>query len=522
MTSNVQITLTSTNFPAVTPIGAIVNYGINKIPTALVPLDPSSLKLLCNFDQYRRTKVQLNIETTNGCLHFPGLVDGLSFSQTPGGLTATLVLKHEFQWLTELYPRIIGFAPTTNNIFRPNTTLKIDWGNAARSEMMSQIQQYGLNLNFDANLVDFYINTLQVAVQSQNITQITNQDGTTLGLQTVLADSDISRKNLRAYVLGLLRKINTSATAALNIKASSSKIADQVLQDMAMMRDNIFSNLTRLLGTIGCCIVIGNTQAFVVPEASYLLVPKIDSLQRGKTATRPNIIFPAEYDHVSFNDNGFVNIKGVYVIADQGAKIAGSGPAAVVDMGYYSDPNPNANGNITVETLPTLVSYGLVEASVQGGAGLQPRIKQNKSLLGKQLTHGQVSLAVNSSNAKTYDSWAQRLIFMQQWAEMEYCKLKYDDRTGNINTYFRNNWAPGAAGTLYTRQPGTFIDFFVTDVVHNFTMSPPNSGTATTSISFKSGRMGTTTGTGIDTLQLYKYNYASAQSFSQLFINDIK
>lgn len=99
--------------------------------------------------------------------------------------------------------------------------------------------------------------------------------------------------------------------------------------------------------------------------------------------------------------------------------------------------------------------------------------------------------------------------------------MKYDDRSGSISSVFNNNWAPGMVGTLYTREPGTWLDYFVTDVNHSFSLSAPNGGSATTNIAYKGGRVGTTSDVGLDELTLYGYDYKEATVYGNKFLADI-
>lgn len=517
MISEVTITLSGDAIPTFTAIGASVNYGINRIPTATVQLDPSVNNLLCDFDSIRRTKATLTIETTNGCIYFDGLIDGLSFSQSPGNLSTSMVLKHPFQLLTEMYPRIIGVHPGSTNIFQMKNLVNIDYNGIASDALLQSLTVFEKSFNRSNNLVDFAVDLAKAAVSTQAVIPLVADDGKTAGLHKVVAETEVMRKNLADQVLALLNDIDTSATKGMIISAGSKAAVDKTIQSIAMMRDNIFSNLVRELSELGCVLIIGSRKAYIVPEATYLRIPKIGPADRKQRSDLVNIIYPAEYTSFVFNDNGFVNLRGVYVMHDANSSLNTAGAGNLIDMGIYVDET--ASGNIYTTTLPAFVSYGLVYAAGLGAA-MQNRISGKKPLFSKKVDSKTVIDMVKGSFDEIQDI-ATRNVFMNQWAQMEYCRMKYDDRSGSISSVFNNNWAPGMVGTLYTREPGTWLDYFVTDVNHSFSLSAPNGGSATTNIAYKGGRVGTTSDVGLDELTLYGYDYKEATVYGNKFLADI-
>ena len=379
----------------------------------------------------------------------------------------------------------------------------------------------GRELTFDTNVVKFYIALMKMAIETQQPTVAAKDSNIATGLVSVLTQADSAKAKILSTVLSLLDTINTTATDKCEALAGSSAMIDLVTKNICSMQDNILTNLISMLGELGCILVIGNDKAFTVPEAGYLKVPKIPPTHKQQISVQHNVIFPAEYDSVSFNDGGYVNIKGMYVVADAAA---GPNPISTpvnIEEGSYVDKSANANGNIQTVTMPTYINWGLVSSAINGSQGIQPFIQSHWELLPKKIyTSEATTTALNSAEMIIQTSLAKTKL-MNQWAEMEYCKTKYDDRTGSIHCYFNMNWAPGAMGTLYTLQPGTYLDFFVTNVTHNFQLTPPNSGEATTSIAFKSGRLGATANIGIEQLSFYKYDYAASQDFCSKFITDI-
>jgi hypothetical protein len=169
--------------------------------------------------------------------------------------------------------------------------------------------------------------------------------------------------------------------------------------------------------------------------------------------------------------------------------------------------------------VPQYISYGVVYAAALNG-NMHQRIQKQDSVFTSKMVVKDMESAVEQSWTAALDV-ESRTTYMNQWAQMEYCRMKYDDRTGNISSVFNNNFAPGCVGTLYTRTPGAWLDYFVTDVTHSFVINPPSTGQAVTSINFKSGRMGATADVGLDFLDLYSYGYSQAAEFGNKFLDDI-
>ena len=112
-----------------------------------------------------------------------------------------------------------------------------------------------------------------------------------------------------------------------------------------------------------------------------------------------------------------------------------------------------------------------------------------------------------------------RAQFMADLAQLKYMEAKYHDRTGVLNMPFDPNWSPGGPGLVYTRYPGIYLDFYVLAVEHHIAVNPSNNGTATTSVKFTSGRIGNTP-SGLDVVDLYKYDQTDARKFMQEFIDN--
>ena len=115
--------------------------------------------------------------------------------------------------------------------------------------------------------------------------------------------------------------------------------------------------------------------------------------------------------------------------------------------------------------------------------------------------------------------------FVKDWAELRYYQLKYSDRLGSYSRVFNPNVAPGCVGSIYLREPGAFIDHFVTQVVHEIHLHAPSGGTAMTQVSFNCGRLGaigtTLLRAGMKSFSLFDgFNAATSQAVAEAFIKD--
>ena len=515
------------------PIGASISYGVNRIPVASVSLGPESMGLLCDFDAFRRKNSTLTVRSDGGCLTFDGIIDGLSTSQHPGGMNINLVLKHKFTLLNEVYPRLLGLNSGGTNVFAINQPFQINPTGLSGSNLLSDFQNiFGYiadgSLKLDSNVIDFIVNLCKLIVKSQTLTQTptTAEQAATKSnaLFKALRAADINKNNLAPTVLTLLDSIDTSYCSGMTLAANAANVADRIIRDTAFLQDTVFACLLKLIHEYGCCLVIGNSKAYILPEALFLKVPKIDSTHRGSRGSDYNIVMPSQYESFSFNDNGENTIKGVHVIEDPSTtinNIAGASSTGVIS-GIFLDPNPNVFGNIVVRTLPNFATTANAYAVGVGSAGIHKAISEQNGLITGKVSKSQALTALQQVD-KTIKSnaIAPAQTFMNNWAQLEYCRLKYEDRSGSINTAFHNIFAPGAVGSLYTRIPGTYIDFYVYSVTHTFNVGAASHGSADTSVSFKCGRAGSSTSNGLDRLDMFDYGYTNSAQFCESFINNI-
>lgn len=566
--------------------GATISYGINKVPIAHVYISSvgynqeAGLNVLCDFDFFRRCPVILVIKTKTDCLRFKGIIDGHSISQSPGNLTASFVIKHNFTLLTEVYPRLIGGNASTSNKFAMPQGIKVEPSIASNPYLNSGVsgvvaeyafyaaftQIYNQDFKFDQLAIRFLISLLQILVRSQSKWNdqlegtTESQYGNFLQLKCALS---LNAQSMYEPVMNLISTIDPSFTDGFQVHATDALIGIHIQNNIALLEDTMFTGFVRMLEEYGCLLVVANNRAYVLPEAPYLkpiglsIMPGIgmvNSINPNKAARVPNVAFPGDYESFSFNDVGENTVKGVFVIAESmgnNTDWTTRGGASGINGIYTEDlnlepcklnPPPSTStghspinqnrvfGNIEVKTIPGLATSFMTATLYHKTSALKNKIEdgsvkpdnQDSTLAAiNRVTSAKAALDVKLGTEADKDYIQKMTEYLHQQAEIEYCRIKYGDRTGNITMPFNNNWAPGASGSLYTRTPGFRIDFFVTDVTHNFTISAPNSANASTSVSFRGGRAGASINTGLDRVTLYDYDYTLSQKFCSAFLTDL-
>ena len=132
----------------------------------------------------------------------------------------------------------------------------------------------------------------------------------------------------------------------------------------------------------------------------------------------------------------------------------------------------------------------------------------------------QVSTPSDARDAAINQRTAAVRSFGDNYAQLMFYKARYTDRVGSITLEYSPNWCPGTVGTLYTRKPGVFLDYFVQRVRHRISLSAPNQGTAITTVEFNCGRLGNNN-VSVAEDPLYKYGYSGAQKIQSAFVGDI-
>lgn len=523
MNSEIEIVLGGDSFPTLVPISASIQYSLNGIPTATCELDARATVLLCDFEQHRRKLVTLVIRTTKGCLHFDGFIDGCNIQQAAGNLGLQIVIKSRYQWLLETYNRVPGLHPSSLNVFQELPILEADIQPGATNFVSSvKLGEYALaKVNLNTPLFQvirvIYHEMLDLLASTP---RIFSTDISMLPTVAIIKAAEVFLAQKLPLAKAMFSSMNTDAVDGILVSsASSGNLGTDLINAIAQtMRGSLFESLVQVAQQYGCNVVVGNSVMYIVPDIGYLKVPHAGTVGRGLHSRVPNIIYPAEYTSFQFNDQGYRDIKGCYLASlPESMPLVTGGGATSRCLGVFIDPT--AIGGILVDHLPQFVSGPLEFLAIKHSEEITAAIKAGLP----RTADGVLTVEQVERQDEIIDANIEALtnVFIQKigdnWAQLTYLQRKFADRTGSINAIFDPTWAPGAVGTMYTRFPGVWIDFRVTGVSHNFSASV-GGGTATTSVSFDCGRMGKVTGTGLDTVAFYDYNYAKSAAFAEAFV----
>ncbi len=507
--------------------GVTINYGINMIPYCVVTVDASALDAVCHYQKpdFLRQDAWVSIETTEGCLNFDGIIDGISFSQSPGAINPNIVLKSKFQLLNEAYPRLLGFHPSSNAIFRRSTTTEysLDDANEAYRSLITDATS-GLEAETKGlTLIEYLIKVLKLVIDAQvdlPLLEPVPEFGADEVLLKVLPPIvEIQHDN----IIKLFDNIDVSILKDFAISAGSLASGGFIQDALAGSETSVLEFLQQALAELGCCYVIGNHKMFIFPDTGYIKTEHTEPSIKEKSVM-PNIIYPAQYDNITFNDNGYKDIKGVILVHTSLNPTVNneddSADLMDINLGSYLDPNPKVKGGLMTIQIPTFLGRSLSDLSSFSSGELNKNIQtRQKTTVSHKGTIREEQTSLGSS-IHSFNTQAKVLRDLyNQVAEVKYTQAKFQDRVGSISGVFNPNWVPGMPGVLYTRHPGTFIDFFVTGVSHRIEKSLPNIGTARTSISFNCGRIDRVS-TGLDKITLFNYGADEVEEAKRLFVQD--
>lgn len=526
------------------PIGVTIRYGINAIPTATLDLTPSDLGIVCDLEKWRRTPVKVRVETaTQGCLTFQGLIDGLSLSQSVGDMRMQLILKNPFQILHEINPKLPGYHSAGVDFTKRVDVLRVD-PHADTAQQLTVILNSSIQVDLNKPLFEGVIQLLKAVVTSQVLqSRIQTLTGTgSTAEPAILAAKAVGAQQTK-MALALLDHIDYSYVPTY-LTLGDYQTLNWVLESICESRSNIFDILIGILDTVGCGLIISNKNAYIVPNTGFLKQSHEATVNFREFSKLPNVLYPAQYNNLVFNDNGYKDVNAVYLISDNKnmRQIAG----------FYKNPDPRDKGGVLAEVMPYVIGFNNVafrgaqiseakkSVAAPGATNTPSTTGSSNSEAGQQAEVITVnteeeakikkSLAANTTNQAAID---RMQTFANQWAQLRYCQLKYADRIGGVTTMFNPSYAPGCVGSLYLRSPGVYIDFFLTEITHEFRVNIPNSGVAQTHLNFNCGRMGTIgsslLGVGLDQLDLFKaytdspgYSAATSAEVAVEFVANLK
>jgi hypothetical protein len=519
------------------PTGIALRYGINVIPSATLDLTPEDLDIVCDMNRWRRTPVKVRIDSRHGCMTFRGLIDGLSLSQSVGDMRMQMIVKHPFQLLAEINPKLLGYHSAGVNFTRRVEALQVEMNNSEANVVKYAIIA-DLQPDFSKPLFEGIIAVLKAVINSQLRWKRTQRRIGRSAQQAVEAAKAIGEKHLKV-ALALLDSIDFQYVPT-KLTLADFFTLNFVLETMCETRSNLWDVLMALLEPVGCGLVIANNKAFIVPNSGFLQQNHRSSINFREISKEPNIYFPAQYNSVTFNDNGYRDISGVYAVSDD-LNVNG------VD-GFFHDKINGGSGGIIGEVMPYVMAFnnaalraaGIPEVSKGAGDTQRSNTKADSAEGTSEEEQLEAVKKTAEEEKKTSDedqkeenAFEQRkndalYNFANQWAELRYYQLKYTDRIGGIGMLFNPNCAPGAIGTAYLRAPGVYIDFFVTEVSHEIRLSIPDHAQALTHIGFNCGRMGSYTepgavSPGMKQLDLFDgYDATRSAKVAAAFVKDLQ
>jgi hypothetical protein len=291
--------------------------------------------------------------------------------------------------------------------------------------------------------------------------------------------------------------------------------------------DVLFENLRAFLSYMGCTLIFSNSKMYVVPVNSMLKqptnVPNYRQLQNS-----PNHANPANYNSYVYNDTGYRDIGMVMVTVEgqvMGANV-GTGSFDKGNMVHFAAPAELSNscGVLVVRAHPWMIISAETSTGAVAPVGRTRADNKQDSCTDDKYTsfdaHMQAQAAKHKADVKTRSEATKAYLksVLENYAETKFYQERYSDRHGTITMDFNPDWVPGTGGTLFVRETGMFVAFYVNSVTHRVDMHAPASGTAMTVVNFSCGRMGKNPH-GADDLYL-GYNLGKEQAVQKAFIAD--
>lgn len=542
-----DVNLTVSGLPGVTPVGVVVSYSVGAIPTAsidLAPAAPGVIKisgapaLLADVDSFKRSdvSVQISVSSRAGAgkassrsLKFDGVLDGVSIGNIIGGNYYQAVVKNKAQSLLEITTMTPGLHPASVNIYRsPSFNLKRD------DEGKLQKFHNFKNPKKDSSPIEYYHELIKWLVKTQS-------DGSFLtytGLENRLAGNGQPFKNIftdQRYKKSLIKasklidSIDLSAISGGVAKEAGTGvplIVDTIGRIFAQGPDTILENYLNFLSTMGCSFIYSNNKIFAVPVNS-VIKPDAPAPSYRQLQTKPNQAFPADYNNYTYNDNGFRDIGAVIVVSEHyvGGQERGQRLFDRGTLGHFKDTEKlsKASGVLVVRD-SVWHKCTPIAANPKTTATARKSLDEEASRVSKSVNLEEAKqsakrAAVQDDTTKQQEFRKNLNAVIDNYAEIKLYQERYKDRQGSITMDFNPYWVPGTSGTLFIRETGVSLAFYVVNVTHNISMHAPNSGNAVTTINFCCGRLGKKP-VGVEEYKYFGYNKQKEQAIQNAFIAD--
>ena len=535
MAAKAEVTVKSGLPGAVT--GVSVTYQVGSVPYATLDLiTEGGATLFSNLEAEKRNPydIQISCKVHAGqneetrTLRFEGLLDGLSVSSTVGRSHFQAVLKGKAQTLLELTTLTPGLYPSSINIYKMP-----DFSVTAFGDM---IESWGIfdqdgELPYTEEPIIFYTELIKkvLKIQSGDFTSF-------LGVEPLMEKSkpyqkiysDGRYKKAASDALKMFENLDISAVKGGGIAAAGVPTVFDSIQNMFMNGPNVLlENYMNFLAQMGCSLIFGNNKMWAVPMNTVVKPNGGSPTGGGKLQYKPNAAGPADCIAYSYNDVGYRDIACVIV---NGENLAGGidigEPSFTRDhLAHYVDESgiSKASGVLVVKNHPWMAAFPNKPAPADAQE-TKEELDQTGTMYGvkKGFSAGaeeakKTAEEISKKKENIVDA-AQEIL--ENYAQTKFLQARYGDRQGSITLDFNPKWVPGTGGTLYIREISTTLSFYVTSVAHHIDLSPPNSGTAITTISFTCGRAGSGP-EGADEDKFLNYNAKKEGIVQQAFIADI-
>lgn len=550
-----DVKLEVTPLPGVTVTGIALNFTAGAIPTCIVDVAPdekdvikiegSAKGILANPDQEKRKndiRVKLEVKSKSGAgdktrkLEWKGYFDGLTIGNTVGQNTYQAILKGKAQTLLELTLLTPGLHPTSINPYRNPLYAIIGNANAGdeQSEVAINSSEWAAGVDIKQDPIKFYTSLIErlIKLQKSEYSKFLGSEKGTDGQQAIvkiLSEQRYTKALTRAEKLW--QKINTDAVKSGSISGlkCSNPNAASAMRNMILQGPNVMlENYMNFLNFMGCTMIFGaDEKMWVVPERSFIK-QEHNKPGKKKPSDKTNVANPADYNSYTYNDNGYRDIFAVIAMTEVpiGGTTVLSKELEPGFVGWYYDENEltQASGLLVIKNHPFFPFFSVNDNNYADAKEMKNKADGGSSYYESEKKWGQEKDKEDQKKRakekqQKYEQTLKELI--NNYSETKFYQGRYGDRRGTITMDFNPKWCPGTGGTLFVRETGFFIDFWVESVTHRVDMTPPAGGSAITVVNFCCGRMGTApVGTQKDVF--LGYDKGKENQVRDAFIQDLK
>ena len=546
MATKSDVSITGSGFGG-TPVGVTIVSHVGSIPTASVDVAPpggpkisGGSGALGEIEAQKRSdaSVSIKVQSHTGSkagatrtLTFKGFLDGLSLNSSVGSVNYQAVIKNKAQTLLELTTYTPGLYPAGINLWRsPSFSMLTNTDENASVVSWGKIEA-GAGI-FGLSPIKAYTKMLKWVLEQQKggWQEYVGRD-TTLSGKIPYARIFEDGRYGKAVGLGIKLLENVDFTmvdggSLEGIKCSNDKVMSAIGDLYKSGPQVVLENYMNFLAYMGCTLIFSNSRLHIVPINSVLKQPSFAPGKGSSGGGMYNAAGPGDYNSFSYNDNGYRDCAGAVVVMEGlagGLDMYGNG----VDSGgcayFMEDAGASkASGIIAVKAHPFMALNPYASRGDEAKA-LQTTADSNKSRYGAK-----VSSTKAEEIGKDYSETAKNKLssmksqfgdVLDSYAQSVFYQTRYGDRQGSITMDFNPNWAPGTGGTLYIRDTGISIHFYVTSVTHRVEMGAPNHGSAITVVNFSCGRAGTTP-SGIVGDKFLGYDQGKEKGVQHSYISD--